>query len=151
MLQLKLLYAFEGAVWGYLPWVTLNSCSPIESALAIATNAGVAASRMMLLSSTPEVFLVYILLGAAVWVGKALFFEGLPLYALGAIGVLYVLTLIFQARLHTRMLVNSIRLRFENEELLGKLNAQMVIAEAARHQAEAASTAKTSFLAAASH
>lgn len=151
MLELKLIYAFEGAVWGFLPWVTLNSCSAIESAMAIATNGGVAASRMMLLSSVPEVFLVYILVGAAVWVTKALTFDGMPLHAVGLIGVLYVLTLIFQARVHARMLVNSIRLRFENKDLLEQLNAQMAIAETARHQAENANAAKSKFLAAASH
>lgn len=151
MRELKLLYAFEGAVWGFLPWVTLNSCSPIEIALAIATNGGVAASRMMLLSSVPEVFLIYILVGATVWVAKALTFDSLPLHALGAIGVLYVLTLIFQARVHARMLVDSIRLRFENKELLTKLGLQMDVAEAARRQADDANAAKSKFLAAASH
>lgn len=151
MRELKLIYAFEGAVWGFLPWVTLDSCSAVESAMAIATNAGVAASRMMLLSSVPAVFLVYILLGAALWVSKALSFNGLPLHALGLIGVLYVVTLVFQARVHSRMLENSIRLRFENRNLLDKLNIQMEIAETARHQAEDANTAKSKFLAAASH
>lgn len=151
MLQLRLVYAFEGAVWGYLPWVTLGSCSPIEIALVIATNAGVAASRMMLLSSVPEVFLIYILVGAAVWVVKAFTFDGFPLHALGVVGALYVLTLIFQARVHARMLVDSIRLRFENRELLDKLSLQMDIAEVARRQADDANAAKSKFLAAASH
>jgi len=151
LLQLKLLYAFEGAVWGFLPWLTLNSCSPIENAMVFATNAGVAASRMMLLSSVPGVFLTYILVGAAVWVGKTLTFPDLPLHALGLIGALYVITLIFQARVHSRMLENAIRLRFENRSLLDQLSEQMRLAETARREAETANTAKSRFLAAASH
>lgn len=151
MLELRLLYAFEGMVWGALPWVTLDDCTAIVSALTISTNAGVAASRMMLLSSVPEVFLGYILIGGLVWVAKMFSVSSLPLAAMGVIGGLYVITLIFQARVHARMLASSIELRFENRELLDKLNAQIEIVEAARQQAEDANTAKLKFLAAASH
>lgn len=149
--ELRLLYAFEGAVWGALSWVTMGSCSFMESALAIAINAAVAASRMMLLSSVSSVFLIYILVGGMVWIVGSSNFSGLPSYILGAIGFLYVVTLIFQARVHARSLTTSIKLRFENEELLEKLNQQMQIAEAAREKAEAANRAKSQFLAAASH
>lgn len=150
-LELKALYAVEGIVWGALPWVTLDGCVAILSALAIATNAGVAASRMMLLSSVPEVFLGYILLGGAVWVTKMFAVDDLPLVAMGVIGGLYVMTLIFQARVHARMLENAIELRFENRDLLDKLNAQIDFVETARCQAEEANAAKSKFLAAASH
>lgn len=149
--ELHLLYAFEGAVWGALSWVTMGSCSFMESALAIAINAAVAASRMMLLSSVSSVFLIYISVGGAVWIVGSSNFSGLPSYILGAIGFLYVVTLIFQARVHARSLTTSIKLRFENEELLEKLNQQMQIAEAAREKAETANRAKSHFLAAASH
>jgi signal transduction histidine kinase/CheY-like chemotaxis protein len=151
MAQLKLLYAVEGAVWGYLPWVTLDSCSPIEISMTTATIAGVVASRMMLLSSVPGVFLVYIAVCGTVWVAKALAFDALPFHSLGIIGALYVLTLVFQARVHARMLERSIRLRFENEELLEDRNVQMALVEAARREAETANAAKSRFLAAASH
>ena len=151
MRELKVAYGFEGAVWGFLLWATLDSCSPMQTTLAISSIAGVVASRMMLLSSVPEVFLIYIAAAGVVWVAKALTFNGLPLYALGAAGVLYVITLVFQARVHARMLEKSIRLRFENEDLLDRLNAQIAIAETARREAEAANAAKSKFLAAASH
>ncbi len=149
--ELRVLYAFEGAVWGSLSWVTMGSCSFMESALAIAINAAVAASRMMLLSSVSSVFLIYIAVGGAVWIAGSSNFSGLPIYILGTIGFLYIVTLIFQARVHSRSLINSIELRFENEELLEQLNQQMEIAETAREKAEAANRAKSQFLAAASH
>lgn len=151
LIELRLLYAFEGAVWGALSWVTMGSCSFMESALAIAINAAVAASRMMLLSSVTSVFLIYIAVGGAVWIVGTSNFSGLPDYILGAVGLLYVLTLIFQARVHARSLTTSIELRFENQTLLKKLNQQMQIAEAAREKAEGANRAKSQFLAAASH
>lgn len=151
LVELRVLYAFEGAVWGSLSWVTMGSCSFMESALAIAINAAVAASRMMLLSSVSSVFLIYIAVGGAVWIAGSSNFSGLPIYILGTIGFLYVVTLIFQARVHSRSLINSIELRFENEELLEQLNQQMEIAETARAKAEAANRAKSQFLAAASH
>ena len=149
--ELQLIYAFEGAVWGALPWVTLDSCSSGIGSLSIAINAGVAASRMMLLASVPTVSLPYILVGGAVWIAKTISFPGLPGYALGMIGALYVVTLIFQARVHARTLTTSIRLRFENQVLLDELNRQMVIADSARVEAEDANRSKSQFLAAVSH
>ena len=151
MTELRLLYAFEGAVWGALSWATLGSCSSLESALAIAINAGVAASRMMLLSSVPSVFVIYMTVGGAVWIANTWSYAALPSYTLGVIGVLYVLTLILQARVHARSLIQSISLRFENQDLLDALNQQVAITEAAREKAEAANRAKSQFLAAASH
>jgi two-component system, sensor histidine kinase len=149
--ELRFLYAFEGAVWGSLSWVTMGSCSVMESALAIAINAAVAASRMMLLSSVSSVFLIYILVGGVVWIVGSSNFSGLPSHILGALGLLYVLTLFFQARVHARSLTSSIQLRFENEALLEKLNQQIQIAESAREKAETANRAKSQFLAAVSH
>lgn len=151
MTELRLLYAFEGAVWGFLPWATLSSCGPMEIALSIAINGGVAASRMMLLSSVSSVFLVYILVGGGVWIVNTWSYAALQSSTLGVIGILYVTTLIFQARVHARSLFQSISLRFENQDLLQALNQQVAITEAAREKAEDANRAKSQFLAAASH
>lgn len=151
LVEMKFIYAFEGAVWGALPWVTLDSCSITLAALSVIVNAGVAASRMMLLSSVPSIFFLYIGVGGLVWIMRAATFDGLPYAAAGIAGLLYVVTLAFQARVHARTLINSIRLGFENKELLQKLREQIGIAEAASLKAEEASRAKSRFLAAASH
>lgn len=158
VLELRLIYGLEGALWGALPWITFDTCTVMGNVLAIAVILGVSASRMMQLSPVPSVFLSYILTGAVVTTPKVLFYEGIPYHALGLGGLIFVIVLIRQAGVNSRTLVTSIRLRFEKQQLLEQLNAQMRITEAARQTAEAtlivadnAKRAKSKFLAAAGH
>ncbi len=147
----KLLYALEGAVWGLLPWIVLGQCSIVGDALVVIVGAGVAASRMMLLVSLPSVFDLYMVVGGVVWIARAWDFREMPFHALAFVGLLYVLTLLFQARVYSRTLIETIRLRFANKALADELQGEIMAVEDARRRAEEANTAKTQFLAAASH
>ncbi|MDA8361477.1 MAG: HAMP domain-containing sensor histidine kinase [Gammaproteobacteria bacterium] len=147
----RLVYGIEGVVWGCLPWVTLDRCTTVGDILIIVAGAGVAASRMMLLVSLPSVFGLYILVGGMFWTAKAWDFGDMPFHALGLLGAFYVITLLFQANVYSRALIDAIRLRFENKKLLARLSAEMQISEAARCRAESANAAKSKFLAATSH
>jgi signal transduction histidine kinase/ActR/RegA family two-component response regulator len=158
LFELRLIFGFEGALWGALPWITFDTCTVMANVLAIGAILGISASRMMQLSPAPSVFLSYILTGALVTTPKVLFFEGIPYHALGLGGLIFVIVLIRQAGVNRRTLETSIRLQFEKQQLLEQLHAQMAITEAARQSAEAtlvvadnAKRAKSRFLAAASH
>ena len=70
---------------------------------------------------------------------------------LGSIGLLYLVAIAAFARNNHRVAIESIRIRFENKELIERLSREMGNAEKSRQQAEDANRAKSVFLAAASH
>jgi signal transduction histidine kinase/CheY-like chemotaxis protein len=156
--MLILLNAVDGAIWGSLGWVALDTASMAGSILVVSVLAGVAGNSMALLSPVLPVFIAFLIpeVGALVW--KVLLM-GDPAYnALGVAGILYVATLLEQARNSARAARTAIELRFENIELLDQLRVKTEIAETAqreaehaRHEAEQANASKSKFLAAASH
>jgi len=78
-------------------------------------------------------------------------FTGLDYRILAVAALTYAGVLALMGRLQTRTVTTGIRIRFENIELLDQLRQQTSEAVAARAGAEAASLAKSQFLAAASH
>ncbi|WP_443750944.1 ATP-binding response regulator [Asticcacaulis solisilvae] len=74
---------------------------------------------------------------------------GFVILGLGSIGFA-VMTILF-ARLQSRIMRESIAIRFENIKILAEMKEARDEAEAARRQAEAANLSKSQFLAAASH
>jgi signal transduction histidine kinase len=145
------LNCIDAAAWGALAWVTLGSTSTAGSILVIAVLAGVAGSSMSSLSPVLPVFVVFGTVELAVVAAK-LVLLGDPAYnALGAAGVLYVATLLGQARNGARAARAAIDLRFENLELIERLRVETGHAQAAQLKADEANLAKSKFLAAASH
>ncbi|ABM37990.1 ATP-binding response regulator [Polaromonas naphthalenivorans] len=149
--MLIVLNALDGAIWGALPWVALDSAHLAGSVLVIAVLTGVAANSMSLLSPVLPVFVGFVIAEMIAGVSK-LFLIGDPAYsALGIAGFLYFAIMMGQAINIARTARTSIDLRFENIELMDQLRKKTAIAEAARHEAEEANAAKSKFLAAASH
>ncbi|MDM0122796.1 ATP-binding response regulator [Variovorax arabinosiphilus] len=145
------LNAIDAVAWGALAWVTLDDSSVAGSILVVAVLAGVAGSSMASLAPVLPVFIAFALFEFAV-VGTKLWLLGNPAYqALGIAGVLYIATLMGQARSSARAARAAIDLRFENLGLIEQLHASAAEAQAARLEAEQASLAKSRFLAAASH
>jgi signal transduction histidine kinase len=70
---------------------------------------------------------------------------------LGAISIVFGLAMNAFCRVQARLVREGFRIRFENETLLREVTRQKAEAEEARRKAEAASLAKSQFLAAASH
>ena len=70
---------------------------------------------------------------------------------LGVLGIFYLIAICAFALNSSRTLHESIRVRFENDELVRALSAEKAIAEENRRIAEQATIAKSKFLAAASH
>ena len=146
-----LLNTVDGAIWGSLAWVALDTTSLMGSILVIAVLTAVAGNSMSLLSPVLPVFLALVAAEIAVAVSKV-FLLGDPTYnALGLAGLLYIFILMAQAHNSSRAARAAIVLGLENVELLEKLRLETSIAQQARVEAEQANTSKSKFLAAASH
>jgi signal transduction histidine kinase len=141
----------DGIIWGALPWVTLDSSTMAGSILVIATMAAIVGSTLSRLSPVLPVFWAFAatmlsMVTAKVWM------LGDPAYnALGVTSIIYLFSLSLMARNSSREIGSAIKLRFDNIALLEQLKVKTEIAEAAQCEAEYANTAKSKFLAAASH
>lgn len=148
---LIMLNAIDGALWGSLAWVTLDTSTVVGSILVISTIAGMVGSSMSRLTPVLPVFMAFVttmllLLVSKVWT------LGDPAYnSLGIVGIIFLTSVTLMARNSAKEIRASINLRFENSALLEKLQVKTEIAEAAQREAEHANTAKSKFLAAASH
>ena len=145
------LNTLDGAIWGSLAWVALDTTSLMGSILVIAVLTAVAGNSMSLLSPVLPIFLALVAAEIAVAVSKV-FLLGDPTFnALGLAGLLYILILMAQAHNSSRAARAAIVLGLENIELMEKLRLETSIAQQARVEAEQANTSKSKFLAAASH
>ncbi len=141
----------NGALWGVLAWVTLGTSSLAGSILVISVIAGIAGGAVATLSPVLPVSVAFVILTLGATALK-LWSMGNPDYKiLGITGVLYIVTLLGQARTSSRAARSAINLRFENIELMEKLRTKTAIAEAEQRKAELANITKSKFLAAASH
>jgi signal transduction histidine kinase/CheY-like chemotaxis protein len=144
LLQQVVIHTLDGAAWGALALVALDSSTISGRVLIFAVLTGILGSAMSLLAPVWIVFVAFALAlvaGATAW----LWFSGDRFYqALSIAGVLYIASLVGQARNSAIAALAAIKLRFDNIDLVRQ-------AEAARSAAEQANLAKSKFLAAASH
>ena len=144
LLQQVVIHTLDGAAWGALALVALDSATISGRVLIFAVLTGILGSSMSLLAPVWIVFVAFALAlvaGATAW----LWFSGDRFYqALSIAGVLYIASLVGQARNSAIAALAAIKLRFDNIDLVRQ-------AEAARSAAEQANLAKSKFLAAASH
>ncbi len=143
--------AIAGATWGvgvffwYVP-----ASFPAEAYLTLAF-LGMTATEFIARSSHRPAYLAHAVFSLGPLVGMLLW-EGGAYRAMTAL-----LVMIFAAVLYkycagmARLLDESIRLRYENRELVSRLSEEKKLAEKARDDAEASSRAKTSFVANISH
>jgi signal transduction histidine kinase len=149
--RLVLLHAIDGAAWGSLMWVGLNPASPPSWILAIAVLSGVAGNSMSILSPVLPVFIGFITLELGMIALKAMQSDAVALNALGLAAIMYLATLLMQARNSAQAARGAIELRFENLELVNRLRQASADSRHAQQEAEQANIAKSKFLAAASH
>jgi signal transduction histidine kinase/ActR/RegA family two-component response regulator len=146
-----LLNTVDGAIWGSLAWVALDTTSLMGSILVIAVLTAVAGNSMSLLSPVLPIFLALVAAEIAVAVSKVFLLDDPTYNALGLAGLLYIFILMAQAHNSSRAARAAIVLGLENIELMEKLRLETTVAQQARQEAELANTAKSKFLAAASH
>ncbi|MBO9515353.1 MAG: hybrid sensor histidine kinase/response regulator [Variovorax sp.] len=145
------LNAVDGAIWGALAWAALGTTSAAGTVLVVAVLAGVAGSSMSSLAPVLPVFIVFGTAELGVLASRLWTLDDPAYHALGVAGLLYIATLLGQARNSARAALAAITLRFENVELIERLRVETEHAQAAHQKAEQANLAKSKFLAAASH
>jgi signal transduction histidine kinase len=150
--ELMLLNAVDGLIWGGLAWAALDADSGNATILVIAVTAAAAGSAVPEMSPVLPVFFAFVAPELTAVVSRVWTLHDDPFYQVLALGsVLYVAHLCLQALNSSKIMRDSINLRFENSELVDQLRIETGIAEAAKQEAEQANTAKSKFLAAASH
>lgn len=138
------LNAIDGAAWGALAWVALDTTSVTGNILVIAVQAGIAGSSMSLLSPILPVFVVFCAFEFGALAYQLWLLGDTTYNALGVAAVLYIATLLGQARNSAVAARAAIELRFKNVDLIERLREETL-------KAEEANLAKSRFLAAASH
>lgn len=143
---------YEGLVWGLLGWMVIQEAtSPAATAMLLAVMAAMSSNAVALLAPIDRLYVVLMLPMLLLTGCRFFVMEGLIYQAMGGCCLLYVVAQYGQARLIGRGLSESIKLRFENLDLIERLEAEKEVASLAREYAEQANQAKSRFLAAASH
>lgn len=141
---LVVLNALDGALWGGLGWIILDTMSVAQTTLVVAITTGILANSVSMLAPVLQVFVAYIVGMMAMMASKLWLMDDPAYNALGWAAILYLISLLGQARNSARTVRAYIDLRFENVGLIKQ-------ADTARSEAEEANLAKSKFLAAASH
>ncbi len=143
--------SLSGAGWGAAGFLFVAESRPLSQAFVIVTIAAMTSGAVSSLAAFLPAYLAFAIPCVApliarmflAW-GEAPAGAGATYLMIGILAVVYLAVHAFFARNTERTLVESIRLRFENVDLVEQLTRE-------KERAEAASVAKTKFLAAASH
>lgn len=148
---LALLKIYEGCLWGALLWIALPASDPAISIVLMALLCAICGNAVALLAPLRDLYLALALPMLAFGFTRFWSLGTLPYRVLALCCILYVVGLYGQSRLANRRIRDVILLQFENDRLVDQLRHEMSLAQEARFEAERANTAKSRFLAAASH
>lgn len=149
--RLIILHGLDGAAWASLALVALDTATPGASILIIGVLSGIAGNSMSILSPVLPVFISFCTVELGV-LAISIWQTGDPsLKILSVAALLYVLTLLVQARNSARAAQAAISMRYENMNLIRRLQAESERTQDALKKEEIANAAKSRFLAAASH
>ena len=140
-----------GMIWGSAAFVLVSADESLTLALIAACLAGRATISVITHAHFPPALHSFT---APIFGLLALRYISLGGYGNAALGVMWFAVLgyllLFSER-QGRAIVAQIRLRYENEQLVGQLQQQYALADQARNRAESASRSKSLFFAAANH
>lgn len=148
---LALLKIYEGCLWGALLWIALPASDPAISIVLLSLLCAICGNAVALLAPLRDLYLALALPMLAFGFTRFWSMGTTPYRALALCCILYVAGLYGQSRLANRRIRDVIMLQFENDRLVDQLRREMGLAQEARFEAERANTAKSRFLAAASH
>jgi signal transduction histidine kinase/ActR/RegA family two-component response regulator len=143
--------ALAGAVWGSTAFLFIHTDQPITLALTLCGLYGIAGGSVPGNAYNPAGLYAFVGLIFACVFAKLAMQPTAGHIALGVASLGFALILFGFCRVQAASVRESLRIRFENLELLEQLRARTAEAEDARRKAEQASLAKSQFLAAASH
>ena len=142
--QLLVFFGIGGAGWGLLAYVAIGNTTPVGTIVVISVLAGVLGGAVGLLSAVVPLFVAFSIPLVALTTIRLLQLDDPAYNAFGLISLMYLGVLNVQCYNAGLAVRAAIELRFENLALLKKT-------ESAQLDAELANTAKSKFLAAASH
>ncbi len=153
-LRIKLITIYSGingCIWGLAALFLLDINDPFTSLLITATILALGSASASSFVVVFPAFLAYSVPSLTLFAFKAFSFNDEIYAMLGVFSLLFLTTTILFTRTGNQSATESIRLRFENASLLEGLKEQKRISDQAREKAEQANTAKSKFIAAASH
>ncbi|GAB3366393.1 MULTISPECIES: ATP-binding response regulator [Giesbergeria] len=139
----------SGLIWGLAGWFFFFPQSVLALIFLTVILAGLAAGSIPAYASWPPA--QYSVIPTVLPMACRFMVEGGDFFIMGLICVLYLANILLGARQISKVLIRSIRLQLEKQELVQQLMAEKQVAEEARSRAEDANLAKSKFLAAASH
>lgn len=140
-----------GLVWGATVFLFAHPADPISVATTACVIIILTAGAVPGQSYNPPALFGYLVTTYVPLVVRLFTFPGADYHLFGLLLAAFAGALVLMCRLQAESFAAGVRIRFENVELLDRLRAQTEVAVAARAAAEAASLAKSQFLAAASH
>ena len=148
----RVLVVSMGAWWGLSVWLFWACGEPHQRLLLLLIVCSYAIGSVQLLAMQPRVFVVFLAVLLVPTIARVALDDGQPWHGqlAGVLALLFAITL-FMGRTHGNALSRALWLKSRTETLAEQLRQEGAQAQAARREAEAASRAKTQFLAAASH
>ena len=143
--------ALAGSAWGLAAILFFVPDQPDYMLLLTCLYAVVVAVGSQALNTSMPAFLWFSMTMILPLMGTLVAAGGDFYRPLGLIGFLYLFAISAFAVNNHKSVMDAIRLRFENRELVDRLSEQKAAADASRQEAESANLAKSRFLAAASH
>ena len=140
-----------GFVWGSTAFLFFSTGNPLSQALTMCGLYGISGGAVPGNSYFPPAVYAFVWLIFGMVMVETAMIGDVGHIALGVASVFFALIMTMFCRVQHRTLVEGFRMRFENAELVAKLQVQKRGAEEARAKAEQANLAKSQFLAAASH
>jgi len=141
----------SGSLWGVSAFLFFASTSPLHQAVLMVLVFGITAGAVPLIASHTWSFYVFVLPALLPFVLRNFLEDDLLHGLLGVVAFTVTLAVISFGRNHTRLLIESLRNRFQNEALAERLRQQNLDLAKAREAAAVASRSKNRFFAAASH
>jgi two-component system, sensor histidine kinase len=143
--------ATAGLIWGSAGVLMYVPDSLAHQAMLVLILFGIATVSTGSLSAFGPAFYVLIFLTLLPIIARMLLDPGPARIYLAIPGIIVLCVVLSFGRTVNRIIAESKKRRFENQDLIEELRAQKAIADDARHLAEAANRSKTQFFAAASH
>ena len=148
----RVLVVSMGAWWGVAAWLFWAPGEAHQRLLLLLIVCSYAIGSVQLLAMQPRVFVVFLAVLLGPTIARVALDDGQPWHGqlAGVLALLFAITL-FMGRTHGNALSRALWLKSRTDSLAEQLRQESAQAQAARREAEAASRAKTQFLAAASH
>ncbi|MCK5923199.1 MAG: HAMP domain-containing histidine kinase, partial [Methylococcales bacterium] len=148
---LTLYSGLSGCLWGQLGFFAVVPEQPVGSVRIVMVLTGMVASGIASLSHRLSAFYAFTIPALLPAAYRFTTLTGDIFTVVAVLIALFLFASLFFAHGIHKTLLESVRLRFENVDLIANLSLEKQRAEAAQRQAELASIAKSKFLAAASH